>query len=322
MNGLRIAHSTVGDHLVLALEGELSVLSSYAFSQTVDEQVRQNNALKVVLDVGELEFIDSNGLGTIAKLYEELRMLGGCLHLARIRANLMEMLYAAKLDKALSWHKTVEEAVAACDGAASVPAVVKTDPLGGPVEAPPAEEKPAAAASAPAEDESEFGMLPEHEGCANYPTWFVIHWLSTRDEVRAKAAALIGQTEGTDEAAVGLHKLVGQYAAAAVDRSTLNGRIVVSASTLEEVLEGVALKAVMDRYLPDFVVIGFRLDTLVFAGCKGELTVFPVDIGDLLGHLGLQLVPGEGVSESEEHGDRHLPILELYQSRGSIVFGG
>ncbi|MEZ4582854.1 MAG: M20/M25/M40 family metallo-hydrolase [Caldilineaceae bacterium] len=36
------------------------------------------------------------------------------------------------------------------------------------------------------------------------------------------------------------------HAAAAVDRSALRGRVVVSASTLEEVLEGVALEQVMD----------------------------------------------------------------------------
>ncbi len=46
------------------------------------------------------------------------------------------------------------------------------------------------------------------------------------------------------------------YAAAAVDRSKLAGRIVVSASVLEEVMEGVALRTIMDDLEPDFVVIG------------------------------------------------------------------
>lgn len=244
MNGLRITQSNVGDHLVLALEGELSVLSSFAFSKTVDEHIRQNNVLKVVLDVGELALIDSNGLGTIAKLYEELRLLGGCIHLARIRANLLEMLYAAKLDKSLTWHKTVDEAVAACAGAASVPAAAKTDPLGGPVTAKPdplggpvelkrdplggpvpvppaAEQKPPAIKSAPKLDESEFGMLPEHEGCTNYPTWFAIHWLSTHEDVRQQASAVLERSADADSAAAELYKLVGQHAASAVDQSSV-----------------------------------------------------------------------------------------------------
>ena len=49
------------------------------------------------------------------------------------------------------------------------------------------------------------------------------------------------------------------HAAASLDRSTLHGRVVVSASPLEEVLEGVALADVMARYPPDCVVIGLSL---------------------------------------------------------------
>lgn len=220
MNGLRIAQSSVGDHLVLALEGELSVLSSYAFNQGVDKHVRESRVLKVVLDVGDLSLIDSSGLGAIAKLHGELQLLGGCLHLARIRANLLEMLYIAKLDRALTWHKTVQDAVDACAGMAPAPAVpdplsaavvARPDPLGGPV--PPS--------AAGAEKETDFGELPEHEGCANYPTWFVIHWLSTHQEIQPKVAAAIGQSADPEAAAAEVQKLVGQYATAAVDQASV-----------------------------------------------------------------------------------------------------
>ena len=46
------------------------------------------------------------------------------------------------------------------------------------------------------------------------------------------------------------------HAAAGVDRSKLRGRVVVTATVMEENLEGAALKAVMDALRPDFVVIG------------------------------------------------------------------
>ena len=63
------------------------------------------------------------------------------------------------------------------------------------------------------------------------------------------------------------------YAAAHVDRASLHGRIVVSASTLEEVLEGVALKAVMDVTPPDFVVIGESTDLNLSRGGRGRAEV-------------------------------------------------
>ncbi len=73
---------------------------------------------------------------------------------------------------------------------------------------------------------------------------------------------------------------------------------------------------------PDLVVLGFPFDAFIFIGCQGELTVFLVNIGDLLGHLGLQTVSGEAVAESHQHRGGYLPILELYKGCGSVVFGG
>ena len=69
------------------------------------------------------------------------------------------------------------------------------------------------------------------------------------------------------------------YAAAGVDRAALAGRIVVSASTLEEVLEGVALKAVMDETSPDFVVIGEATDLKLSRGGRGRAEVHLTTVG-------------------------------------------
>ena len=69
------------------------------------------------------------------------------------------------------------------------------------------------------------------------------------------------------------------YAAAALDRATLTGRVVVSASPLEEVLEGVALRAVMDETLPDFVVIGEATDLNLSRGGRGRAEVHLTTVG-------------------------------------------
>lgn len=69
------------------------------------------------------------------------------------------------------------------------------------------------------------------------------------------------------------------YAAAALDRRQLAGRVVVSASTLEEVLEGVALHAVMDATSPDFVVIGESTDLNLSRGGRGRAEVHLTTVG-------------------------------------------
>lgn len=60
------------------------------------------------------------------------------------------------------------------------------------------------------------------------------------------------------------------YAAAGIDRSQIAGRVVVSASVAEEIIEGIALKQVMERYPPDFVVIGESSELNLVRGGRGR----------------------------------------------------
>lgn len=69
------------------------------------------------------------------------------------------------------------------------------------------------------------------------------------------------------------------HAAVAVDRRALRGRIVVSASTMEEVLEGVALQAVMEREPPDCVIIGEATDLNLSRGGRGRAEIHLETIG-------------------------------------------
>jgi len=62
-------------------------------------------------------------------------------------------------------------------------------------------------------------------------------------------------------------------AAGGVDRTRIRGRIVVSASSMEEVLEGVALQAVMADFPPDFVVIGEATDLNLARGGRGRAEI-------------------------------------------------
>ncbi len=69
------------------------------------------------------------------------------------------------------------------------------------------------------------------------------------------------------------------HAAGSLERGALRGRVVVSASVLEEVLEGVALRAVMARYPPDFVVIGESTEGNIARGGRGRAEIHLRTIG-------------------------------------------
>jgi acetylornithine deacetylase/succinyl-diaminopimelate desuccinylase-like protein len=69
------------------------------------------------------------------------------------------------------------------------------------------------------------------------------------------------------------------HAAASLDRDQLSGRVFVSASTLEEVLEGVALRSVMDEVKPDFVIIGESTNLNLSHGGRGRAEVHLTTVG-------------------------------------------
>lgn len=69
------------------------------------------------------------------------------------------------------------------------------------------------------------------------------------------------------------------HAAAGLDRAKIRGRLVVSASTLEEVLEGVALRTVMQKNQPDLVVIGEPSSLNLVRGGRGRAEVHLETIG-------------------------------------------
>lgn len=69
------------------------------------------------------------------------------------------------------------------------------------------------------------------------------------------------------------------HGAAAVDRSQLAGRVAVSATVLEEVMEGVSLRTVMDQVRPDFVVIGEATELNLNRGGRGRAEIHLETIG-------------------------------------------
>ncbi len=69
------------------------------------------------------------------------------------------------------------------------------------------------------------------------------------------------------------------HAAASLDREKLAGRVVVSGTVMEEVLEGVSLQPVIENLAPDFVVIGEATQLKVNTGGRGRAEVLLETIG-------------------------------------------
>ncbi|NWF70012.1 MAG: YgeY family selenium metabolism-linked hydrolase [Chloroflexi bacterium] len=63
------------------------------------------------------------------------------------------------------------------------------------------------------------------------------------------------------------------YAAGTLDRQRIAGKVAVSVTVMEEVMEGIALQTVLDTLKPDFVVIGESTDLNLNHGGRGRAEI-------------------------------------------------
>ncbi len=95
-------------------------------------------------------------------------------------------------------------------------------------------------------------------------------------------------------------------AATRVKPSSLAGKLVVSASVMEEVLEGAALRSVMDRFKPDYVVIGEASELKIVRGGRGRAEI----VIETTGRPAHTSAPHQGVNAVEAM----LPVIQNIQS--------
>lgn len=85
-----------GAHPLVALQGELDLSNAQQLREALD---RVPLAKLAAIDMTELTFIDSTGLGAIAQFGKRLRDAGGALYLVVTRPAIRKVLSITSLDK-------------------------------------------------------------------------------------------------------------------------------------------------------------------------------------------------------------------------------
>jgi anti-sigma B factor antagonist len=96
---------------VAHLEGRLDLLSAQALKTRLSEAVTAGNH-RLVVDLGDVPFIDSSGLGALISGLKAARQAGGDLRVARPGDQPRVVLRLTTLDRVLRPYPTVEEALA------------------------------------------------------------------------------------------------------------------------------------------------------------------------------------------------------------------
>jgi anti-anti-sigma factor len=100
-NGNRLA--------VVRLIGRLDLLSAASLKQRLAQEVAEGRQ-HIIVDLIDVEFIDSSGLGALIGGLKAARVAGGDLRIARPREQARTVLRLTTLDRVLRGYETVEEA--------------------------------------------------------------------------------------------------------------------------------------------------------------------------------------------------------------------
>ena len=109
---LSLRNQPIGDVFVVACAGRLVEGEESAALRQHLEQLPPY-AICIVLDLGEVDFVDSSGLGLLVRLAMRLRMSQGDLKLCTVPPRIDQVLTITKLKSVFDTHGSQDEAVAA-----------------------------------------------------------------------------------------------------------------------------------------------------------------------------------------------------------------
>ncbi|SRR5258706_12535788 len=99
------------DVMALELAGRLAVGAESQEVQTKIEGLIAQNRKKIILDLTDLKYMDSTGLGTVVSCFTKMRQAGGQLRVAAANKTILNLFKITRLDKVLALDDTVAAAV-------------------------------------------------------------------------------------------------------------------------------------------------------------------------------------------------------------------
>ena len=111
MEGTRISSERRDGFAVVAVSGELDIVTSRRFDECLAE-VRRDDG-HVIIDLSEVDFMDTGSLAVIVGHWKQLTSAGGTLALAGARYRYTKTLWITGLADRLPLYDSVDDAVAA-----------------------------------------------------------------------------------------------------------------------------------------------------------------------------------------------------------------
>ena len=115
MATVSLSTSEYGDHVVVALHGELDIVDAGSVMAVLTATAARNP--RIIVDLAALEYIDCHALGALGRVRAQARQAGGDLLLAAPRGPVRRILTLTGLTGVFAVHASLDEAVRIAGGA-------------------------------------------------------------------------------------------------------------------------------------------------------------------------------------------------------------
>ncbi|HEY8481781.1 MAG TPA: STAS domain-containing protein [Spirillospora sp.] len=103
---------------VVKISGEIDVFTSPRLRESLLEII-DNGGAHLVIDLGEVTFLDSTGLGVLVGIYHRLRAREGSMSFVGINDRVRRVFHVTQLTKIFVLHNSLEDAIAAHESSSS-----------------------------------------------------------------------------------------------------------------------------------------------------------------------------------------------------------
>jgi len=108
---MRIEERTIDDVVVAKIHGDILLNGSGpALAERMRSLLEQDRRC-IVLDLGDVRYVDSGGIGELVESFSAARNRGGAIKLARVTRRLNDLFVIAKLLNVFECFETEDEAV-------------------------------------------------------------------------------------------------------------------------------------------------------------------------------------------------------------------
>jgi anti-sigma B factor antagonist len=108
---LKLAKRTVDGILVIQCSGRIVFGDESGLLRDEVKQAVQNNIKRIVLNLGDVNYIDSGGLGTLVALHTTAHNAGGAIKLANLTKRVGDLMQVTKLLTVFEVHDSEYDAL-------------------------------------------------------------------------------------------------------------------------------------------------------------------------------------------------------------------